>query len=159
MAAAMAALFEIILDLDRPFGKRDKGDLWVLDSDDYFGELEERLGLLEISYQDFSGQRRITEEIHASVEDSFKVKFCDMPADFRWSERPSISDQTVVQQIYDMPGPALRKEEGTTVPSDKEAFSFVVLKEGETWITIEGSQSGDNGVENEWLFSMKVVVK
>ena len=153
---AMATLYELVSDLNHPYAE---GELWTINSGS-FKKLEERLGTVEITRDDVSEQRHITEEFHVSVADQFndwfRVKLCNPSADFRCSEIPSISDQSVVNQKYHEFVPAPREKQETP---DEEVWTFEALKKGETWISMQGHKSEESGAKAEWTFTLKVVVK
>ena len=114
--------------------------------------------LVEVSCDDFTELRHISEEVEVAVGGSFTVALCSNPSTgFEWG-LAQISDQTVLQQTDHqlvMPGPEPPPSPGTP---GKEIWTFKAVKKDSSTISIEYSRPWEGGEEEEWTFNLTVVV-
>ena len=113
---------------------------------------------VELSCDDFVKQQHITKEVEVAVGDSLTVTLCSNPTTgFQWSESPRISDQAVLEQVDHKYVPP--ESENIVGGSGKEVWTFKVLKQGTTQVSMEYSRPWEGGEKEEWTFNLTVTVK
>lgn len=115
---------------------------------------------IEVSCNDFNKEQHIKQEAEVAVGDLFTVSLCSNPTTgFQWSESAQISDQTVLQQKEHNFIPPKDSKPPVTGAAGQEVWTFNVLKEGTSTISMEYSRPWQGGEKAEWTFELTVMAK
>ena len=122
-------------------------------------ETTEQEALIAVLCDDFQSTKHISKEIEVNVGDSFKVALCSNPSTgFQWSETALISDPNIVQQTYhELITPESEPPPPPGTPG-QQVWTFEVLKEGTTTVSLEYSRPWEGGEKGEWTFKLTVTV-
>jgi inhibitor of cysteine peptidase len=115
---------------------------------------------IEASCDDFYDQAAISKEVEVAVGASFTVTLCSNPSTgFQWWESAQIGDNTVLQQTdhqFVMAHPEPPPPPGTP---GEEVWTFKVLKEGTSTISVEYDRPWEGGKKAEWTFILTVTAR
>ena len=104
--------------------------------------------------------KHIRRDLEVKGVDSFKIALCSNPTTgFQWSETANISDHTVLEQTNHQFFPPEAKGKGKIGTAGEDVWTFKVLKEGNSTISIDYSRPWEGGEKGEWTFELTVVVK
>lgn len=110
-----------------------------------------------VSCDDFMTGKHISKEVEAAVNGSLEITLCSNPTTgFLWSESAQISDRSVLQQTDHRSVPP---EQGALGAAGKEVWTFDVLKEGKSTVSMEYSRPWEGGEKGEWTFTLTVTAR
>lgn len=115
---------------------------------------------VEVSCDDFSASKNITEQLEVTAGDTFTVVLCsNATTGFSWSESAQISNSSIVEQVsHKYIAPVSGKEPLAGAPG-QEVWTFKALKAGTSTISMEYSRPWEGGEKAEWTFELTLVVK
>ena len=115
---------------------------------------------VEVSCDDFYGDKHISKQLEVNAGDSFKVILCsNASTGFSWSESAQISSPDVIEQTKHE---YTTKEYKTTPPpgtAGQEIWTFKAYSPGTSTISMDYSRPWEGGEKGEWTFNLTVVVK
>jgi len=113
---------------------------------------------VDASCDDFTGVQHISKEVQIDIGDSLTVALCSNPTTgFQWSELAQISDPSILEQTRQEYVPP--EDEGIVGAPGKEIWTFEALKKGTCSVSMEYSRPWEGGEQEEWTFTLTVVVK
>jgi inhibitor of cysteine peptidase len=108
---------------------------------------------------EFYNNKHISETIEVNTGDTLVVVLCSNPTTgFRWVEEAQISDTGVLKQVsHEFIGPESEPPPPPGTPG-QEAWTFEVLKEGTSTVSMEYSRPWEGGEKGEWTYTLTVIV-
>jgi len=105
----------------------------------------------EVPIENFMNRNHFSDQIEVPVGNLFYLTLGSNPTTgFQWSEQAQISDPTVLKQInHEYISPESESAAGTP---GQEVWTFEVLKEGESTISMEYSRPWEGGEKAEWTY-------
>ena len=92
----------------------------------------------EYSCEELENRPFVVEQIELSVGDSFTLTVCSpQNPEFRWSNQAKTTDPTVIEQASHEYIPPVGGDVGA---AGKEVWTFVALKEGTTFLSVQCNQ-------------------
>jgi len=112
---------------------------------------------LEVSYDDFQAGNHISREVTVGTGDRLKVTLgSNATTGYQWSENAEIEDTAVLEQLNHKsvaPGGKGKKAVGA---AGMEEWTFRVLQEGTTTISMDYGQPWEGGEKGAWTFTLTV---
>ena len=109
----------------------------------------------ELTCEMFQEQPHHSGDIVLGVDGTLTVILCSNPTTgFQWSESPTISDTSILQQVSHEFTPP--EDENIVGGAGKEIFTFKTLKKGVSTINFEYSRPWEGGEKAEWTFELEV---
>ncbi len=116
----------------------------------------ERSAGLDISCDEFAGEKHIQREIEVAAGEEFSISLCSNPGTgFQWTEA-QIDDAAVLEEVSRGYVPPQGDQAGAP---GEEVWVFKALQAGETVISMEYSQPWEGGTKQEWTFTLTVEVE
>ncbi len=112
----------------------------------------------ELTCEMFQEQPHHSGDIVLGVDGTLTVILCSNPTTgFQWSESPTISDTSILQQVdHEFTPP---EDENIVGGAGKEIFTLKTLKKGVSTIDFEYSRPWEGGEKGEWTFKLEVHVR
>ena len=112
---------------------------------------------LQLTYDDFVSQKKLTRNIEVNTRDTVKITLPSNPSTgFSW-ELAGISDPAVLKQ--DGESEYVLPESSALGATGQEIWTFRVQKRGTSSISLAYSQPWAGGTKGEWTIKIEVKVK
>jgi len=112
----------------------------------------------ELTCEMFQEQPHRNGDIVLGVDGTLTVILCSNPTTgFQWSESPTISDTSILQQVDHEFTPS--EDENIVGGAGKEIFTFKTLKKGVSTIDFKYSRPWEGGEKGEWTFKLEVHIR
>jgi predicted secreted protein len=113
---------------------------------------------LEVSIDDLTSQKNISQQIEVPVGGSLKVTLGSNPTTgFAWSE--NATDLSAFMAIKQVSHEYITPDGKALGAAGKEVWTFQALNKGTAMISVEYSRPWEGGEKAEWTYKLTVTVK